>query len=149
MEVASLPARARLSTLREVNADANRARDTLLPGNEPSALKHLHHLIDSRCRDEEMFLNVRLGRRPAKAGDVFRDKREVLPLSLRGLGGRALCRSMLRLIDRGHEFVGASFHHQSFAAREVNAEPLLPCGGGVREGFTAQAPRERFGGQDW
>lgn len=96
-----------------------------------------------------MSLNVRLGRRPAKAGDVFRDKREVLPLSLRGLGGSALCRGTLRRIDRGHEFVGASFHHQGFATREVNAEPLLAFGGGVREGFTTQAPRERFGGQDW
>ena len=94
-----------------------------------------------------MSLDVRLGRRPAKASDVLRDKREVLELSLRRLGGSALRCGTLRLLDGEDEFFGASYHHQSYAIREVNAEPLLSFGGGVRDGLATETLRERFGGQ--
>ena len=94
-----------------------------------------------------MSLDVRLGRRPAKASDVLRDKREVLELSLRGLGGSALRCGRLRLLEREGEFFGASFDRQSYAIREVKAEPLLSFDGGVGDGLATETLRERFGGQ--
>jgi hypothetical protein len=135
-----------LRTLREVNADSNRARNSLLPRNETTTLKHLHHLIDTRRRNEEMSLDVRLCRRPAEASDVLRDETEVLELSLGGLGGSTLYRSRLRLLDSGNEFFGAGFQYQSLAIREVDAEPLLAVGGGVQEGLAMKTLCERFGG---
>ena len=93
-----------------------------------------------------MSLNDRFGWRPAKASDVLRYEREVLKLSLRGLSGSSHFHSTLRLRDYCNEFLGASFHDQSYAIRKVNGEPLPSFEACVRYVPAAEGLRERFGG---
>ena len=111
--------------LRKLNADSNRARDAPLPSNETAALEQLHHLIDTRRRDKEVPLEVGFGWRPTKAGDVFRDKREVLKLPLGGLLTGAFRHKHLRMLERSDEFFGTGFDHQLEATREMNHQALL------------------------
>ena len=67
----------------EVDANASGSWNTGQPRDEPAPLKHLHHLVDTRCGDKEVSLYVRLGGGSAKAIDVLGDKGEVFELSLR------------------------------------------------------------------
>jgi hypothetical protein len=70
---------------RKVDADLNGTRDAWLPGDKTAPLQRLHHLVDSWRRDEEVPLDVRLGRRPTEAKDVLRDESKVLELTPGGL----------------------------------------------------------------
>ncbi len=70
--------------------DPNRPRDDAsvriaLTRDEPGALEALNHMIDRRCRDESMSLDIRLRRGDAKPDGVLLDEVEILTLALRWL----------------------------------------------------------------
>jgi hypothetical protein len=61
--------------------DSDRARHARLPLDESSSLETLHDVIDGRCGDQKVPLDVRFGWGPAESVDVFRDESEILALT--------------------------------------------------------------------
>ena len=129
------------ASLREVDADSNRARNTCLPCNEAATLKHLDHLIHARCRHEKVLLDVGFGRRPAKVGDVFGDEGEVLPLPLGGLGGRAFRGRSLRILEGGKDHTRTCFNDHGDAIRKMKAQALLSLDAGMQDLLALQRLR--------
>jgi len=54
-----------------------------LPRNEAETFERLHHLIDTRRRNEEVALDVGFSWRPTNARDVLGDEFKVFELALR------------------------------------------------------------------
>jgi len=71
----------------KIDAEASRSWNARLPRDEATPLTHSHHLVYTWRGDKEVPLNVRLGRRSAKALDVLGDEGEVFEFALH----RALC----------------------------------------------------------
>ena len=101
--------------LRQLNADEHRAGYAPLSCNEAAALERLHHLIDTRRRDEEVPLDVGLSRRPAKASDVLGNESKVLELPRSRLQFTLSRRRSSWTLDQSVEFSGARFNSESRA----------------------------------
>src|SRR5436305_4546545 len=99
---------------REVDADANGSWYARESRNEATAFEHLHHLIDTRCRDQEVPLNVRLSRCSAKAVHVLGNESEVFELPLGGTLRRVRCFRRNRILH-AREQLGARFNVQNGA----------------------------------
>lgn len=75
----------------EVNANVGGSGHARLPCDEAAPLEHLHHLVDARCGDKEVSLNVRLCGCSAKVMDVLGDEGKVFELTLGGTLWGVLC----------------------------------------------------------
>ena len=75
----------------EVDADTRGSGHATFSCNEAAPLKHLHHLVDTRCEDIEVSLDIRLRGCSAEAIDVLGDKGEVFELAFGGAVPGGLC----------------------------------------------------------
>ena len=111
--------------------------------DEAPSFQRLHHLIDRGSRYQKVPLDVRLGRRPAKASDVLGDERQVVLLALRWAG--LVRRERLnRKKVRDQPFV-RGLYDQSQVVFEVKYKGVPSVYGDVRYSAASDLGRERFG----
>ncbi len=128
---ASLPHNVNAQSIK-VDAEPSRSWHARLPGDETAPLKHLHHLVDTRRRDQEVPLDVRLGGWSAEATDVLGDEGEVLELSLGGAQQFIPYRGSAWTLHTGDESCRASFNDQSSTIEELDSQLLRTVNHGVR-----------------